>query len=211
MPLDGAIATCSVLLLLLRTPFAEGQSSEATSEAFMMEQILSENGCGAFAGLIASTAAAGEAFRAQIAGDGGGKGLTIFCPDDEAVAAFGSGRFSNLSADSQAALLLYHGVATLYSEEALGAMFDTEVATLANGPGDYHIHILGGTGMPLILSSSPNEAGVTKMVVDNDRLVVFLINSVLVPGGPTASASWNWDWEHVLLVVVCIAVALVAL
>jgi hypothetical protein len=205
----GAIATCSILLLL-RTPFAEGQSSEATSEAFMMEQILSDNGCGAFAGLIASTAAAGDAFRAQIAGDDGGSGLTIFCPDDEAVAAFGSGRFGNLSADGQAALLLYHGVATLYSEEALGAMFDRKVATLAHGPGDYDIHIFRGPGIPMILSSSPNMACITKMVV-NDRLVVFLIDSVLVPGERTASASWNWDWEHVLLVVVCIAVALVAL
>ncbi|KAM0821292.1 hypothetical protein ACQ4PT_072356 [Festuca glaucescens] len=170
----------------------------------MMEQILSENGCGAFA----ATAAAGEAFRAQIAVADGGAGLTVFCPDDEAVAEFGPRRFSNLSADGQVALLLYHGVATLYSEEALGAMFDRKVATLASGPGDYHIGIYGDTDITLIASSSKNVAAVSKKVVDNDRLVVYLIDSVLVPGERTA---FPWDWELVVLVVVCIVMGLGAL
>jgi hypothetical protein len=127
MAFAGAIATCIMLVLLLRVPFAGGQSTEATSE---VEHILSESGCGAFAGLVAATTGAGEAFRAQIAG---GDGLTIFCPDDDAVAAFGAGRFSNLSADCQVELLLYHGVPKLYSEEALGGgvIIDSDVATLA--------------------------------------------------------------------------------
>jgi uncharacterized surface protein with fasciclin (FAS1) repeats len=201
MSLVGAIATCSILLLLLRAPFAEGQSSGS----FMIGQILSDNGCGAFGGLVAATAAAGEAFLAQMAGDAG---LTIFCPDDEAVAAFGQRRFSNLSADDQVALLLYHGVATLYSEEALGAMFDTEVATLANGPGDYHIYIFGGT-VTVIVSSSVKSAVVTKKVFDIDGLGldVYLIDSVLVPEERTAF----WDWKLVLLLVLCIVMGLVLL
>ncbi|KAM0821387.1 hypothetical protein ACQ4PT_072262 [Festuca glaucescens] len=200
MSLAGAIATCSILLLL-SVPFAEGQPSEA----FMMAQILSDSGCGAFAGLVAATAAAGEAFLAQMASDAG---LTIFCPDEEAVAAFGQRRFSNLSADDQVALLLYHGVATLYSEEALGAMFDTKVATLANGPGDYDIYISGGT-VTVIVSSSVNAAAVTKKVFDSDPLglAVYLIDSVLVPEERTAF----WDWKLVLLLVLCIVMGLVLL
>uniref|UniRef100_A0ACD5UKS2 Uncharacterized protein n=1 Tax=Avena sativa TaxID=4498 RepID=A0ACD5UKS2_AVESA len=212
MPLAGATATSSILLLLLlRAPFAEGQSSEATSEAFVMEQVLSESECGAFAGLVAATAAAGDAFRAQIAGDNGGDGLTIFCPVNGAVAEFGLGRFGNLTADGQAALLLYHGVATLYSEAALGAMFGTNLATLANGPGggggDYDIRVYG-TDMPLLLSSSANAAVVTKMVVDKDRLAVYLVDTVLVPGERTP---FRLDWGLVTLVLFGILVGLLAL
>ncbi|CAM0906638.1 unnamed protein product [Alopecurus aequalis] len=207
MPFAGAIATCSILLLL-RVPFAEGQSSRATSEAFMMEQILSENGCGAFAGLVAATAPAGEAFREQIAGDDGGAGLTIFCPDDEAVAAFGPGRFSNLTAGDQVALLLYHGVPTASLEEARRLFYrEWQVATLARGLGGYGIlTVRDGGGGAVTLSSPHNLARVTKLVVHNDRLVVYLIDSVLIPGEPTTL----YDWDP-LLALFCIFVGLAVL
>uniref|UniRef100_A0ACD5YXK9 Uncharacterized protein n=1 Tax=Avena sativa TaxID=4498 RepID=A0ACD5YXK9_AVESA len=211
MSLAGATATPSILLLLLllRAPFAEAQSSEATSEAFVMEQVLSESGCGAFAGLVAATSSAGDAFRAQIAGDNGGDGLTIFCPDDGAVAEFvGPGRFANLTAEEQAALLLYHGVAMLYSEAALGAMFGTKLATLASGPGDYGVRVYGVDDMPLLLSSSPNAAVVTGMVVDKDRLAVYLVDAVLVPGERTPL---RFDLTLVTLVLLGVLVALLAL
>lgn len=123
--LTGAIASCSVLLLLV-------PCAEATSEGFMIEQILSDKGCGAFAGLVAATAGVGEVFRFFVEKEvetpgvvhvfreksAGDVGLTIFCPDDEAVAAFVP-RFKNLSADAQVALLLYHGLPARCSEEAL--------------------------------------------------------------------------------------------
>ena len=182
MSLAVAIATC-IILLLLCIPFAEGQSTEATSQSFMMDEILSQNGCGAFAGLVAATAATDEAFRKQIAGTG----LTVFCPGDDAVAAFGLGRFRDLSAHSQVALLLYHGVATLYSEEALEAIIDGELAMLANGHGDYNIRVYGTT---VILSSSLNDANITKLVVHKDRLVVYLIDSVLVPTKQKVRLDW---------------------
>ena len=69
------------------------------------------------------------------------------------------------------------------SEVELGKV-DQGMSTLA-GKGDITVRHDDG-GVAVILSSPQNEAMVTKLVVDNDRLVVYLIDSVLVPGEPTA-------------------------
>ncbi|KAF7015012.1 unnamed protein product [Triticum aestivum] len=139
-PLTGAaIASYSILLLMLvpwaqgqgqppeasEEAWAEGQPPEASEEALTM--LLSESGCGAFAGLVTATAGVGEAFREQSGSD---LGLTIFCPDDEAVAAF-IPRFNGLTADGQVVLVLYHGLTMAYSVEMLRS--DGRVFTLDGG------------------------------------------------------------------------------
>uniref|UniRef100_A0A0E0E0M8 FAS1 domain-containing protein n=1 Tax=Oryza meridionalis TaxID=40149 RepID=A0A0E0E0M8_9ORYZ len=73
-----------------------------------------------------------------------GGGFTVFCPGDDAVAAF-IPAFRGLTADAKLALLLYHAVAAHYSEESLKAI-DGEVNTLA---------IYGGKS--LNLSTSPSR------------------------------------------------------
>ncbi|KAM3364891.1 hypothetical protein ACQJBY_014949 [Aegilops geniculata] len=137
MPFAGAIAPCiTILLLLLLVPCAEGQPPEATTPGGLaIEQILSKNGCGAFAGLVAATAGVGQVLREQ-----SDAGLTVFCPGDDAVAAF-LPRFSNLTADRQASLLLYHGLAVRSSEVELSLLADLggeiEVPTLDRGRWGY--------------------------------------------------------------------------
>ena len=145
--------------------------------------------------------------REQIAGDDSGEGLTIFCPDDQAVAAFGPDRFSNLTADGQVALLLYHGVAERFeSEEELGKV-EQGMSTLASSRDYGVITVLHDDGgVAVILSSPQNEARVTKLVVDNDRLVVYLIDTVLVPGDPTVSPH---VWAAVLAILCMIIVLMV--
>lgn len=179
MPFAGAIAPCTIMLLLLLVPCGEGQPPEARPGGLPIEQILSENGCGAFAGLVAATAGVGQVFLKKSADDAG---LTIFCPDDDAVAAFVP-RFNNLTADGQAALLLYHGLPVRRSEKAL-RFIDWEVPTLDRGA---MLTIFDYGGTVILSSPSRSSASVTKMVVDDAGLAVYLIGAVLVPIKPTAA------------------------
>uniref|UniRef100_A0A452ZTQ3 FAS1 domain-containing protein n=1 Tax=Aegilops tauschii subsp. strangulata TaxID=200361 RepID=A0A452ZTQ3_AEGTS len=193
MPFAGAIA----IAVLLLVPCAK-----ATSGGLMIEQILSDKGCGAFAGLVATTAGVGEVFRSflekeaetpdvfDVFGEKRARnaGLTIFCPDDEAVAAF-TPRFNKLSDYAQVALLLYHGVPSRRSEEALRLINGEEVPTLDKGPlpGSRSMLTIDVYEDIVVLSSplpSPSVAAVTEMVVDHDRLAVYIIDDVMIPREP---------------------------
>ncbi|XP_037482177.1 fasciclin-like arabinogalactan protein 2 [Triticum dicoccoides] len=196
----------AILLLLLLVPCAEGQPPEATpAGGLAIEQILSKNGCGAFAGLVAATAGVGQALREQ-----GDAGLTVFCPDDGAVAAFAP-RFSSLTAAGQAALLLHHGLAARSAElERLltHGHRHIEVRTLDGGRWGYGVVTIWYYGGAMELSSSPPslttpvEARVTSTVVYNDRLTVYLIDAVLVPGPPAL-----FDYSDTL-VTICVMLGL---
>ncbi|KAF7000175.1 hypothetical protein CFC21_016121 [Triticum aestivum] len=211
MPFAGAVAPCTtILLLLLLVPCAEGQPPEATPPRGMaIGQILSKNGCGAFAGLVAATAGVGQVLREQ-----SDAGLTVFCPDDGAVAAF-TPRFSNLTADRQASLLLYHGLAVRSSEVELSLLTrlggEIEVRTLDRGRWGYGMLTICDCGGTMRLSSSPpsftmpDEARVTNTVVYNDRLTLYLIDAVLVPGAPAV-----FDYSD-SLVTVCFLLGIVTL
>ncbi|KAI5007828.1 hypothetical protein ZWY2020_008876 [Hordeum vulgare] len=162
-----AIASCSILLLVPcaqgqgqgQPPEApeEGQPPEASEDALTMR--LSEGGCGAFAGLVAATAGVGEAFHKQIGSD---LGLTILCPDDQAVAAF-IPRLNDLTVDEQGVVLLYHGLTMAYSQELL-RLVKLEVSTL---DGEQMLTIRHHGGRVIVSSSPPssrNEARITASV-----------------------------------------------
>ncbi|XBI90291.1 hypothetical protein VPH35_027954 [Triticum aestivum] len=128
------------------------------------------------------TAGVGDAFREQIGSD---LGLTILCPDDEAVGAF-MPRFHNLTADEQVALLLYHGLTMAYSEELLSwvTRVHGEFSTL---DGEDMLTIRHHRGRLMLSSwppSSRNKTRITKTVVDDDHLAVYLIDAVLIPADP---------------------------
>ncbi|KAF7014924.1 unnamed protein product [Triticum aestivum] len=217
-PLAGAaVASCMILLLLL-VPCAQGQGQppEAPEEAWAERQppeasedaltlLLSEGGCGAFAGLVAAMAGVGDAFREQIGSD---LGLTILCPDDEAVWPF-IPRFHSLTVDEQVAVLLYHGLTMAYSEELLSQVhWEWEVLTF---DGEQTLTIRHYRGRAILSPwppSSRNEARITKTVVDDDHLAVYLIDAVLIP---TELKSVSLFWAVVvpfLLVAVGIALFL---
>ncbi|KAE8821776.1 hypothetical protein D1007_00184 [Hordeum vulgare] len=211
MPSARAVALppCTILLLLLLVPCAEGQPPEATPpRGLAIEQILSKNGCGAFAGLVAATAGVSQVLREQSEA-----GLTVFCPGDDAVAAF-LPRFRNLTAGGQASLLLYHGVAARSSEVELNlyeSLGEIAVRTLDRGRwGDGMLTICSCEGTMRLSSSpssfgTPDEARVTNTVVYNNRLTLHLIDAVLVPGAPAV-----FDYSE-SLVTACFILGLVTL
>lgn len=100
-------------------------------------------------------------------------GLTVFCPDDDAMAAFAPW-FSKLTAGGQAALLLHHELAARSSEVEL-SLTDSrgviEVQTLDGGHWGHGVVTIWNYGGAMKLSSSPPslttpvEASVTSTVV----------------------------------------------
>ncbi|KAM3364884.1 hypothetical protein ACQJBY_014943 [Aegilops geniculata] len=213
-PLAGAaVASCMILLLLL-VPCAQGQGQppEAPEEAWAERQppeasedaltmLLSEGGCGAFAALVAATAGVGDAFREQIAGV---LGLTILCPDDEAVRAF-IPRFHSLTVDEQVAVLLYHGLRMAYSEELLSWVHWEELTL----DGEQMLTMRHHSGR-VILYSSRSEARITKTVIDDDHLAVYLIDAVLIPADPKRQISFWGVLALIVFLLVLVVVGVVA-
>ena len=116
-------------------------------------------------------------------------GLVLFCPDDNAVAAF-KPSFDDLGADDQLAVLLYHGVApaSLRDRSPTKAVTVPTLATdLADGGygltirhrGDRSGAWPGSSGE--LWSSSGGMARVIRMVTGQEEpLVVYLIDAVLL-------------------------------
>ena len=141
-----------------------------------LADLLSKNGCGGFAGLLAASDVAAATFERSAGG------LTVFCPADKAVSAF-LPTFKNLSAEDQLGLLLYHGVAAHYSAQSLKAI-NGDVNTLAtDGSKGYKynltVHADGDTVK--LSSASPSAAKVTKTLVDKAPLAVYLTDAVMLP------------------------------
>ncbi|CAM0875743.1 unnamed protein product [Alopecurus aequalis] len=172
--------------------------------------IMSMIGCGSFASLVAVTPNASEVFQERIVGGGG---LTIFCPDDKAVAEFGPA-FSALGDHDRLDLLLHHGAAARYSRAQLAPFECVSVRTLAGADactnesqtillfddGDT-VRLCRGVqgGLARVIEAASSEEG---------PLAVYLIDSVLLPGrlrqklngGDKAAACGGYlDWLHLCI------------
>ncbi|XP_062230050.1 fasciclin-like arabinogalactan protein 1 [Phragmites australis] len=174
-PYDIAVLQVSALI---SSRAAEAQAPAPPPDAALrLTDLLSKNGCGGFACLLAATADAAATYDRSI---GAGHGLTVFCPEDKAVSAFNP-TFKNLTADGQLALLLYHGVAVHYSEQSLKEI-NGDVNTLSTEGGKNYSLTIRADGETVKLSSTaPSTARVIKTVLDKAPLAVYLIDALLLP------------------------------
>ncbi|KAG2653668.1 fasciclin-like arabinogalactan protein 1 [Panicum virgatum] len=162
---------------VMSSPAAEAPSSSPESTSRLdVSDVMSKNGCGRFAGLIAATAGASAAFDKHTR-----DGLTFFCPADKAVEAF-EPAFKELRADARLAVVLYHGALGHYSPQALRAGHD-DLATLASDDAGttvgVAVHSVGGK--VTLVSATHNAARVTRTLADADPVAVYMIDAVLVP------------------------------
>ncbi|XP_039807038.1 fasciclin-like arabinogalactan protein 2 [Panicum virgatum] len=169
-------APYDIAVLQVSAPIWSPAPVAGAAAAPRLADLLSKNGCGGFASLLAASDVAAATFERSAGG------LTIFCPADKAVSAF-LPRFKNLSTEDQIVLLLYHGVAAHYSAQSLKEI-NGDVNTLAtDGSKGYKfnltVHADGDTVK--LSSSSPSAAKVTKTLVDKAPLAVYLIDAVLLP------------------------------
>uniref|UniRef100_A0ACD5ZYI4 Uncharacterized protein n=1 Tax=Avena sativa TaxID=4498 RepID=A0ACD5ZYI4_AVESA len=147
------------------------------------------SGCGSFAALVAATPNASAVFEERVAAGGGG--LTLFCPDDKAVAGFAP-TFLALADTDRLAVLLHHGAAGRYVRAQLAGFHWVSVPTLAvadaaTGDGETQtVLVRDRNGTMRLWPTWPAEsvATVTKTTVDSSSeaplLVLHVIDAVLL-------------------------------
>ncbi|GLJ23473.1 hypothetical protein SUGI_0444690 [Cryptomeria japonica] len=136
--------------------------------------LLVKGGCKIFAGMLASTGAM-KTFEDNAEG-----GLTVFAPSDAAFTPAVMKMLKNLTADDQVSLLLYHGLPT-YSP--LGTLKTTNghLNTLATGGGAKYALTVTTAGDTVTLSTGVDKGIVASTIIDNQPIVVFTVNKVLLP------------------------------
>ncbi|OEL20639.1 Fasciclin-like arabinogalactan protein 2 [Dichanthelium oligosanthes] len=172
---------------VMSSPAAESPASSPESSRLNFSDVMCKNGCGRFAGLIATTDGAASTFDKQTHDQ---DGFTFFCPADKAVEAF-EPTFKKLNAVARLAVVLYHGAFGHYSPQALRADED-DLATLAtidggNSTADFAVRHAGDK--VTLVSATHNKARVTRALADADTVAVYMIDAVLVPFDFTALAS----------------------
>ncbi|KAE8791630.1 fasciclin-like protein FLA6 [Hordeum vulgare] len=160
-----------------------GNASVAPEELPFMDVISADGACGRFARLVAEMGNLGEVFRERLV-DGGG--LTVFCPEDKALAEF-EPTFRSLGPDDRLAVLLYHGAAACYGRKLIHAFDWVAVSTLAvDAATNKGIAVtLSDDGDTFQLWPSPpsweGAAWVTETVSDEPPFAVYVIDAVLLP------------------------------
>ncbi|KAM0903619.1 hypothetical protein ACQ4PT_018567 [Festuca glaucescens] len=174
---------------------AHGSDAPPPPQGLM--DIMSTSGCGRFAALVAATPNASDVFQQRLVPGGGG--LTLFCPDDKAVAAF-EPTFRTLADSDRVAVLLHHGAAGLYGPVRLGGFAWVGVPTLAvadAATNEMQTVLVRDCCDTMRLSSMSPRAGlatVTKTVSSEEApLVLYVVDAVLLReklagGGEKAAA-----------------------
>jgi hypothetical protein len=171
----------------------EGLTVFCPDEAWQgLTDLMSRSGCGSFAGLLSATASAGEVFHERLVGGG----LTVFCPDDKAVAAFAP-TSRRLAAAHRAAVLLHHGVPGCYGREQFKAFNWVSVSTLAPDAATNRSHAMTvrDDGSALGLWSWPYQDGatlVTKTVSEEAPLALYVVHAVLLPRTVACAGYLGW-------------------
>ena len=178
---------------VISSPAAEAPAAAADPSRRNVSDVMSKNGCGRFAGLVATTGDAAATFEKKAHDDGG---FTFFCPADKAVEAF-QPTFNRLSADARLAVVLYHGALGHYSMQALKAG-DQDLGTLASldgGNSNFDFAVRNVRDKLTLVSATHNVARVTRTLAYEEDVAVYMIDAVLVPCDLTA-AQGTGGTEH---------------
>ncbi|KAH7860591.1 hypothetical protein Vadar_015289 [Vaccinium darrowii] len=135
--------------------------------------LMSKQGCKSFAALIISSGAE-DTFTENLDG-----GLTVFCPSDAVLAAF-MPKYKNLTAAGKQSLVLYHGVPVYQSMQTLKSS-NGLMNTLATDGASKFDFTVQDDGEDVTLKTKVTTATITGIVVDQEPLIVYKIDKVLLP------------------------------
>ncbi|KAM0869200.1 hypothetical protein ACQ4PT_040830 [Festuca glaucescens] len=163
---------------------ARGHASDTPPQGQLMD-IMSTSGCRRFAALVAATPNSSDVFLQHlVAGGAGAGGLTVFCPDDKAVAAF-EPTFGALAESDRLDVLLHHAAAARYYRAQLAPFAWVEVRTLAVD--ETQTVLVRGRGDSMRLWLGPTwprdgqAATVTKTISSSEPpLVLYVVDAVLL-------------------------------
>ncbi|KAK8688695.1 hypothetical protein V6N13_087441 [Hibiscus sabdariffa] len=168
----------------------EAEAPTAAPSQLNLTDIMSKQGCKAFAGLLQASGA-DETFNQNI-----DAGLTVFCPTDKVVSDF-MPKYRNLTAPKKKSLLLYHGIPVYMNMQMLKTNTGT-MNTLATDGANKFDFTVDNNQEVVSLDTTVVTAKITGIVKDQEPLMVLKINKVLLPkemykpvepaSGPSADA-----------------------
>ncbi|KAK8711807.1 hypothetical protein V6N13_147070 [Hibiscus sabdariffa] len=168
----------------------EAEAPTAAPSELNLTDIMSKQGCKAFAGLLQASGA-DETFNQNI-----DAGLTVFCPTDKVVSDF-MPKYRNLTAPKKKSLLLYHGIPVYMNMQMLKTNTGT-MNTLATDGANKFDFTVDNNQEVVSLDTTVVTAKITGIVKDEEPLMVLKINKVLLPkemykpvepaSGPSADA-----------------------
>ncbi|KAH7577806.1 hypothetical protein ACOSQ2_001151 [Xanthoceras sorbifolium] len=139
-----------------------------------MTALLEKAGCKTFAGLLVTSGVI-KTYESAMA-----KGLTVFAPSDEAFKAPGVPDLSKLTNAEVVALLQYHALNGYNPKGSLKTTKDP-ISTLAtNGAGKFDLTVTTA-GDEVTLHTGVGPSRVADTVLDSTPLVIFTVDSVLLP------------------------------
>ncbi|KAE8730533.1 Fasciclin-like arabinogalactan protein 2 [Hibiscus syriacus] len=163
----------SVLQISQPLNSAEAEAPTAEPSQLNLTAIMSKQGCKAFADLLISSGA-DATFNQNIDG-----GLTVFCPTDPVIKDF-MPKYKNLTASKKASLLLYHGIPVYQSMQMLKSN-NGIMNTLATDGANKYDFTIQNDGEVVTLETKVVTAKITGTLKDEEPLIVFKINKVLLP------------------------------
>ncbi|XP_076915072.1 fasciclin-like arabinogalactan protein 2 [Bidens hawaiensis] len=168
MPYNISVIQISAIL---QSPEAEAPTA---APDLNLTSLLQRDGCQAFYDLLTSSGAIGT-FLSSVDG-----GVTIFCPGDDAVAAFAP-KYKNLTAQEKTSLLLYHGV-PVYNSMGMLRSSNGLMNTLATeGAKKKYDFTVQNDGNDVTLKTKVVTATISGTVVDSEPIAIYTIDKVLQP------------------------------
>ncbi|KZV39638.1 fasciclin-like arabinogalactan protein 2-like [Dorcoceras hygrometricum] len=156
---------------VLSSPEAEAPTGSPTD--VNVTSLMTNQGCKAFSDLIIAHGDV-ETFTQNLQ-----TGLTIFCPEDEALKSF-MPRFKNLSADNQTSLILYHAI-SFYNSLGMLRAGNGLMNTLASEGAKHFDFTVQNDGDDVTIETKVITAKITGTLIDRDPLAVFKVDKVLLP------------------------------
>ncbi|XP_073125539.1 fasciclin-like arabinogalactan protein 2 [Henckelia pumila] len=156
---------------LLSSPEAEAPVGSPTD--VNVTSLMANQGCKAFSDLIVAHGDE-DTFTQNLE-----TGLTILCPEDQALNSF-MPRFKNLTQDDQTSLILYHAIASFNSLGMLRAG-NGLMNTLATEGAKKFDFTVQNDGDDVKIETKIVTATITGTLIDRDPLAVFKVDKVLLP------------------------------
>ncbi|XP_065875777.1 fasciclin-like arabinogalactan protein 2 [Euphorbia lathyris] len=138
-----------------------------------LTEIMSRQGCKEFSDLLKASGAL-STFEDNLEG-----GLTVFCPTDTVIKGF-MPKYKNLTAAKKVSLLLYHGIPVYQSLQMLKSS-NGIMNTLATDGANKYDFTVQNDGEDIKLETKVVTATITGTVKDEEPLVVYKVDKVLMP------------------------------
>lgn len=163
----------SVIQISSMLPSAEAEAPTPEPAAVNITSLMSAHGCKNFAeALLASDAM--KTYEDNIDG-----GLSVFCPLDDAFKGF-LPKYKNLTVGGKQSLLEYHGV-PVYQSMSMLKSSNGLMNTLATDGASKYDFTVQNDGQEVTIKTSIVTAKIVGTLIDQQPLVIFTIDKVLMP------------------------------